>query len=133
MEAKDAEVYSNVVTGKLNLKGIGLKSKKKKKKKSKKRKTDELSQLEKNLSGGSGGEFQEEQNGKDNQEEDDEDYSGLTETQIKFLKRQKIKMRNETVKTIGKSYRERINELNHVLSTKTEHNDIPRVSAAGNG
>lgn len=32
-----------------------------------------------------------------------------------------------------KSFRDRIEEFNSKLSTLTEHNDIPRISAAGNG
>jgi protein FAM32A len=33
----------------------------------------------------------------------------------------------------AKSHRERVDDLNEKLSTMTEHNDIPRISAAGNG
>jgi protein FAM32A len=33
----------------------------------------------------------------------------------------------------GKTYRDRIDEFNSKLSVMSEHNDIPRVSAAGNG
>ena len=36
-------------------------------------------------------------------------------------------------KVLSKTHRERIDEFNQYLSVLTEHNDIPRVSAAGNG
>ena len=34
---------------------------------------------------------------------------------------------------LAESHRERVDELNNKLSEMTEHNDIPRISAAGNG
>ncbi|KAJ8577766.1 hypothetical protein ON010_g1437 [Phytophthora cinnamomi] len=36
-------------------------------------------------------------------------------------------------KAASKTYRERIEELNQYLGNLTEHHDVPRVSAAGNG
>ena len=54
----------------------------------------------------------------------------LTESQ----ERQRKVMESREVKKVAeKSYRERIEEFNHALGTQTEHNDIPRVSSAGNG
>lgn len=54
----------------------------------------------------------------------------LTESQ---QKRQLVVESREVEKVAKKSYRERIEEFNNSLATTTEHNDIPRVSAAGNG
>mmetsp|Transcript_9682 Transcript_9682/g.10184 ORF Transcript_9682/g.10184 Transcript_9682/m.10184 type:complete len:129 (+) Transcript_9682:49-435(+) len=57
----------------------------------------------------------------------------LTETQKKHLNK-KLKVENEKVKELVKiTYRERIENYNSKLASLTEHNDIPRVSAAGNG
>mmetsp|Transcript_5068 Transcript_5068/g.6674 ORF Transcript_5068/g.6674 Transcript_5068/m.6674 type:complete len:145 (-) Transcript_5068:277-711(-) len=139
------EAYGNVLGGKLKLKGMGLKTKKKKKK-SKKRK---LSDEEANLANGSesnglDGEFvgtEEEQATHETAavEDEEEDMQGLTKSQRSFLKRQKKKIVDEKVNKSYRqrielqSYRQRIEELNSRLSTMTEHNDIPRVSAAGNG
>lgn len=60
--------------------------------------------------------------------------SFLTETQKKHKKKMDDKLKNEIAKDLSAhSYRERVEAFNHKLSTLTEHNDIPRVSAAGNG
>jgi protein FAM32A len=63
-----------------------------------------------------------------------ETSSILTEAQkrhmAKKLKRESEKGAAEIIKT---TYRERVENFNMKLSTLTEHNDIPRVSAAGNG
>lgn len=57
----------------------------------------------------------------------------LTEAQKKFLKRKK-EAEDRAIKSLtSKTYRDRIEEFNNKLSTMTEHNDIPRISAAGNG
>jgi protein FAM32A len=64
------------------------------------------------------------------QEEDDDD---LTEAERKALKRKLEKERQDLEKVAAKSHRERIEEFNEKLGNLTEHNDIPRVSAAGNG
>ncbi len=59
--------------------------------------------------------------------------ASLTENQRKYLKRkEEIEARN--IKNLtSKSYRDRVEDFNQKLSKMTEHNDIPRVSAAGNG
>ena len=60
-----------------------------------------------------------------------EDY--LTASELRHLKKkQEVDTRNakEIVKT---TYRERVENFNVKLATATEHNDIPRISAAGNG
>lgn len=64
-----------------------------------------------------------------------ETSSILTEAQkrhmAKKLKRESAQgAAGEIIKT---TYRERVENFNMKLSTLTEHNDIPRVSAAGNG
>lgn len=66
-------------------------------------------------------------------EKDKEKESYLTEAQKRF-KQKKLERENEDVKKIASvSFRERIEKFNEKLSKLTEHNDIPRVSAAGNG
>lgn len=57
----------------------------------------------------------------------------LTEAQKKARERQ-LKLEEQQFKKLAaKPYRERVEEYNLKLSKLTEHNDIPRVSAAGNG
>ena len=58
---------------------------------------------------------------------------GLTETQRRHIARQKEREKKNIKNLVSKSHRERIDEFNQYLSVLTEHNDIPRVSAAGNG
>lgn len=46
----------------------------------------------------------------------------------------KLKLDENLAKAMAKqSYRERIESYNAKLSRMTEHNDIPKISAAGNG
>lgn len=65
------------------------------------------------------------------QEGDEEDE--MTEAErAAFRKKQERELRElETV--ARQSHRERVEAFNEKLSQLTEHNDIPRVSAAGNG
>ena len=57
----------------------------------------------------------------------------LTESQKRHMRRQ-LELESKNIKKAVKvSYREKVEEFNMKLSTLTEHNDIPRVSAAGNG
>ena len=44
-----------------------------------------------------------------------------------------LREKQELEKVASKSHRDRIEEFNEKLGNLTEHNDIPRVSAAGNG
>lgn len=61
---------------------------------------------------------------------DEEDMTEAEKGAHKFkLERQ----RQESEAIAKKSHRERVEELNEKLGSLTEHNDIPRVSAAGNG
>ena len=39
----------------------------------------------------------------------------------------------EIKKHVGTTFRERVEDFNMRLSKMTEHNDVPRISAAGNG
>jgi protein FAM32A len=57
----------------------------------------------------------------------------LTEAERKALKRRRERERIEAEKVAQKSHRERVEEFNNKLASLTELNDIPRVSAAGNG
>jgi protein FAM32A len=57
----------------------------------------------------------------------------LTEAQKRFKQRQIEKEKMDAKKLAGTSFRDRIENFNQKLSKLTEHNDIPRVSAAGNG
>jgi len=57
----------------------------------------------------------------------------LTEAQKRF-KKKKQEMDDKQAKKLAKTtFRDRMEEFNIKLSKLTEHNDIPRVSAAGNG
>jgi protein FAM32A len=64
---------------------------------------------------------------------DDDDDDDLTEVERKALKRRLERERLEAEKAAQKSHRERVEEFNEKLASLTELNDIPRVSAAGNG
>lgn len=58
---------------------------------------------------------------------------GLTESQLKHKRaRAELELR-QAKKLVSSSYRERVEDFNARLSRMTEHNDIPRISAAGNG
>lgn len=59
--------------------------------------------------------------------------STLTETQKKQKEKQ-AKLETKIMKdSLEVSYRDRIDAFNNKLACLTEHNDIPRISAAGNG
>jgi len=58
--------------------------------------------------------------------------SFLTETQRKQQEK-KLKMDLQSAKSNVATYRDRVEQFNYKLATTTEHNDIPRISAAGNG
>jgi protein FAM32A len=57
----------------------------------------------------------------------------LTEAERKAMKFIRHRQQQESEKIATKSHRERVEELNEKLGNMTELNDIPRVSAAGNG
>jgi protein FAM32A len=57
----------------------------------------------------------------------------LTDAQKRF-KAKKAEMESKKAKELSStSFRDRVEAFNMKLSKLTEHNDIPRVSAAGNG
>ena len=60
-----------------------------------------------------------------------QDY--LTEAQKKHNQKMLEKQEKDAKKLSSTSFRDRIDEFNSKLSRMTEHNDIPRISAAGNG
>jgi protein FAM32A len=64
---------------------------------------------------------------------DDNVDDGMTEAERKALLRKRERERIELEKAASKSHRERVEEFNEKLGAQTELNDIPRVSAAGNG
>lgn len=57
----------------------------------------------------------------------------MTEAQRRFKEKQRQLEERQLKKVASKPYRERVEEFNEKLSKLTEHNDIPRISAAGNG
>lgn len=63
----------------------------------------------------------------------DENDEELTAAEKISLRRKKERETIELEKTAKQSHRERIEEFNEKLGKLTELNDIPRVSAAGNG
>jgi protein FAM32A len=67
------------------------------------------------------------------QEVGDDDDDDMTEAERKAMKFKMERQRQESEKVANKSHRERVEEFNEKLGSLTEHNDIPRVSAAGNG
>ena len=59
--------------------------------------------------------------------------SFLTEAQRRH-KQKRLEQETRAAKhLVQTTYRDRIEEFNLRLATTTEHNDIPRISAAGNG
>ena len=130
-EKKQSEASSStmptVIGGKLKLKGASDK-----KKKRKKRQREEEEELGNKSDGTKETLSSYKDNNTDEDEQNDSD-SFLTESQRKFeQKRRKAELANAK-KIVKKSYRDRVEEFNHSLSVMSEHNDIPRVSAAGNG
>jgi protein FAM32A len=57
----------------------------------------------------------------------------LTDAQKRFLAKQREREKQEAKKLAKSTFRERIENFNTKLSKLSEHNDIPRISAAGNG
>ena len=65
--------------------------------------------------------------------EDEEDLSHLTESEKRFRISKIEKEKKDIKKLVKTTYRDRIQDFNEKLSKLSDHNDIPRVSAAGNG
>jgi len=57
----------------------------------------------------------------------------LTEAERRHKKRAVAKRQEEVAKSVEKTHRERVDAFNEKLGSLTEHNDVPRISAAGNG
>jgi protein FAM32A len=57
----------------------------------------------------------------------------LTEAEKKALKFKSKQAKREMEQVVKLSHRERVEQFNEKLGSLTELNDIPRVSAAGNG
>ncbi len=105
--------------GALSFKGAKKKSKKKKKSKSKHKLKDERDVAQVTRSSPPS-------------DEDDVDDE-MTEAERKALKFKRRRQQEESKKIAQLSHRERVETLNEKLGNMTELNDIPRVSAAGNG
>lgn len=114
------------ISGKLKLKGLSNGDKKKKKKN--KRTRDELEDVD----------------GKDatasttittTKTEDalSDPDEFLTESQRKFEQKKRKAELAKAKEVVGTTYRDRVEKFNYDLSVMSEHNDIPRISAAGNG
>ena len=97
------------------------KKKKKKSKKDKKRKAEEVEEADRAEAAAA-----------DSDESDDE-YSDMTAAEKSAAKKKRLRETNEIAQVAGKSHRERVDEYNAKLGQLTEHNDLPRISAAGNG
>ena len=61
------------------------------------------------------------------------DEEELTTAEKRSLKFKSQQAKREMEKVVKLSHRERVEEFNEKLGSLTELNDIPRVSAAGNG
>jgi protein FAM32A len=128
---------SSFLGGALSFKG----GKKKSKKKSKKSKTKHklkgdgiVTEISKSSSPQHGindpdGMIDEFPSSSDEVDDDDE----LTDAERKALKFKKRSQQRESEKIAKQSHRERVEDMNEKLGNMTELNDIPRVSAAGNG
>jgi len=108
------------IGGKLKLKGDKDSSKKTKKKKSKSSKHSIKA-------------IEEARHRSVESEEDNKSEDGMTEAERRASKFKLECQKRDLEKISEMSHRERVELFNENLSTLTELNDIPRVSAAGNG
>ena len=115
--------------GKLSLKGDKKKKSKKKSSKSKHSLGDEDSPRAKKESSKNDGidETQQKRGGSSDEEEE------LTAAEKRSKSFKQKHERKEMEKIVKLSHRERVEDFNTKLGELTELNDIPRVSAAGNG
>ena len=58
---------------------------------------------------------------------------GATDAERRHKKRSLAKQKEVLKEVVKKTHRERVDDFNEKLGSLTEHNDIPRISAAGNG
>ena len=118
--------YANAIGGSLRIKGLDLKRKKKKKKRKRKREEDD-----KEEPGYSGTKQSEEDPGIEDAEDAHDDF--LTDAERRYQKVMRERASETAKVAVTKTHRQKVEELNSYLDRLTEHNDIPRVSAAGNG
>ena len=111
---------TTVIGGKLKLKGVSIGGNDKKQKKRKITETGNTGNTEKT-----------EKSVEGRTDLVPEEY--LTEAQKKHIQKKEKLDSHNSKNIVAMSYRERVETFNYKLSTLSEHNDIPRVSAAGNG
>ena len=116
-----------VIGGKLKLKGIKSSISNNKKKNRSKSNDDDIE------IGNNNEKITNNDNKDKKKDDDDNDDDMLTKTERKHKEILKKKMLESISKSDDLGYRNRLNKFNEKLATQTEHNDIPRVSAAGNG
>ncbi|KAG5183728.1 hypothetical protein JKP88DRAFT_348567 [Tribonema minus] len=128
-----ADSYSSVVGGKLSLKTKSL-FKGNKKRKAKKAE-DGAGQSSEPAAPAQAAAQEEQSEGKQKQQRETEvDPDEFLTPAQKRYKQQKASQDEKRIKAIVKmTHRDRIEEFNSTLASMTEHNDIPRISAAGNG
>ncbi|KAL9188365.1 hypothetical protein ACHAXT_006743 [Thalassiosira profunda] len=134
---------SNFTGGSLNFKGDKKKSKKKSKKSKhkigdddsdatkaspSKSRREEKSRYQDGSGGDEGAAY-----GKNGHPSSDTDEEELTAAEKRSRKFKKQRETEEMKKVVSLSHRERVEQFNEKLGKLTELNDIPRVSAAGNG
>eukprot|EP00615_Pteridomonas_danica_P013595 CAMPEP_0114359896 /NCGR_PEP_ID=MMETSP0101-20121206/23386_1 /TAXON_ID=38822 ORGANISM="Pteridomonas danica, Strain PT" /NCGR_SAMPLE_ID=MMETSP0101 /ASSEMBLY_ACC=CAM_ASM_000211 /LENGTH=124 /DNA_ID=CAMNT_0001503719 /DNA_START=8 /DNA_END=382 /DNA_ORIENTATION=- len=119
----EAEVYHAAIGGgKLSLKGIEFKKKKKSKKSKRKREMEETPHIE---------ERTERASDSDSEQVNPEDM--LTDAQKRYQKKMRERASETARKEVQITHRMKVEMFNHRLASLSEHNDIPRISAAGNG
>jgi protein FAM32A len=139
-----ADAYSAVLGGKLSLKTSSLFKGKKRKSKSKSKPAEEEQEFKHTAAGAAqeaDAETVENAEGKRLREDDDEQRSAarataddyLTPAQKRFRQQKQAQEEKRVKELVKKTHRERVEEFNSQLASMTEHNDIPRISAAGNG
>merc|ERR1711971_226778 len=141
---KEKKVYKSVVHGKLNLKsGKFKKSKKKKLNKKKKKKIRDIDANKKHNHNQKNNEENNDENeekkeNNNNEIQKNNEYRAfksdfekameeLTESEKRFLQRQKVNESHYITKQSKMTHRQRIEKYNIDLSNLSEHNDVPKV------
>jgi protein FAM32A len=114
--------------GKLKLKGSSSDDKKKKKKKRSREERESVTHTDTSSSNSS----KEEKSISSTAYSHDPDEH-LTDSQRKFEQKKRKAELSSAKNIVGTTYRDRVELFNYNLSVMSEHNDIPRISAAGNG
>jgi protein FAM32A len=136
-----ADAYSAVLGGKLSLKTSSLFKGKKRKSKSKSKPAEGEQESHHTAASAAQDERADSADGKRLREDDDEQQSAarataddyLTPAQKRFRLQKQAQEEKRVKELVKKTHRERVEEFNSQLASMTEHNDIPRISAAGNG